>query len=86
MLRSCKTKKLPLKIIAENSVIQQGNESNMTVMKNLPLLEKKGGGGGGEYELKVKALKKKIAQKMRSSVKLLRTFKKLLLLHLQKDN
>ena len=36
-----KTKKLPLKIIAENSVIQQGNESNMTVMKNLPLLEKK---------------------------------------------
>ena len=50
-----KTKKLPLKIIAENSVIQQGNKSNMTVMKNLPLLEKKrrreeeaeGGGGGG---------------------------------------
>ena len=44
-----KTKKAPLKIIAENSVIQQGNESNMTVMKNLPLLEKKrrGGGGGG---------------------------------------
>ena len=37
-------------------------------------------------KLKVKALKKKIAQKMRSSVKLLRTFKKLLLLHLQKDN
>ena len=36
-----KTKKLPLKIIAENSVIQQGNKSNMTVMKNLPLLEKK---------------------------------------------
>ena len=42
-----KTKKLPLKIIAENSMIQQGNESNMTVMKNLLLLEKKGGGGGG---------------------------------------
>ena len=37
-------------------------------------------------KLKVKVLKKKIAQKMRSSVKLLRTFKKLLLLHLQKDN
>ena len=37
-------------------------------------------------KLKVKALKKKIAQKMRSLVKLLRTFKKLLLLHLQKDN
>ena len=37
-------------------------------------------------KLKVKALKKKIAQKMRSSVKLLRMFKKLLLLHLQKDN
>ena len=37
-------------------------------------------------KLKVKALKKKIAQKMRSSVKLPRTFKKLLLLHLQKDN
>ena len=37
-------------------------------------------------KLKVKALKKKIVQKMRSSVKLLRTFKKLLLLHLQKDN
>ena len=39
-------------------MIQQGNESNMTVMKNLPLLEKKGeeggggggGGGGGEEE------------------------------------
>ena len=28
-------------------MIQQGNESNMTVMKNLPLLEKKGGGGRG---------------------------------------
>ena len=39
-----------------------------------------------EEEEEVKALKKKIAQKMRSSVKLLRTFKKLLLLHLQKDN
>ena len=37
-------------------------------------------------KLKVKALKKKIAQKMRSSVKLPRMFKKLLLLHLQKDN
>ena len=39
-----------------------------------------------EEEEEVKALKKKIAQKMRSSVKLPRTFKKLLLLHLQKDN
>ena len=36
-----KLKKLPLKIIAENLVIQQGNKSNMTVMKNPPLLEKK---------------------------------------------
>ena len=47
-----------------------------------------GGGGGGERTMKLKmiALKKKIAQKMRSSVKLLRTFKKLLLPHLQKDN
>ena len=64
-----KTKKLPLKIIAENSVIQQGNESNMTVMKNLPLLERKGGGGGGgeEYEVEGESTKKKIAQKMRSS-------------------
>ena len=45
-----KTKKASIEIIAENSVIQQGNESNMTVMKNLPLLEKKrrrGGGGRG---------------------------------------
>ena len=42
-----KLKKLPLKIIAENSVTQQGNESNMTVMKNLPLWRRKGGGGGG---------------------------------------
>ena len=87
-----KTKKLPLKIIAENSVIQQGNESNMTVMKNLPLLEKKRRRRRQRrrrrrnMKLKVKALKKKIAQKMRSSGKLLRTFKKLLLLHLQKDN
>ena len=91
-----KTKKLPLKIIAENSVIQQGNESNMTVMKNLPLLEKKRRRRRRRrrqrrrrrrnMKLKVKALKKKIAQKMRSSVKLLRTFKKLLLLHVQKDN
>ena len=61
--------------------------------------EEEGGGGGGggrrrrrrrrrrrNMKLKVKALKKKIAQKMRSSVKLLRTFKKLLLLHVQKDN
>ena len=86
-----KTKKLPLKIIAENLVIQQGNKSNMTVMKNLPLLEKKRRRRRSRrrrrnMKLKVKALKKKIAQKMRSSVKLLRTFKKLLLLHLQKDN
>ena len=60
--------------------------------------EERGGGGGRRrrqrrrrrrrrnMKLKVKALKKKIAQKMRSSVKLPRTFKKLLLLHLQKDN
>ena len=39
-----------------------------------------------EYEVEGESTKKKIAQKMRSSVKLLRTFKKLLLLHLQKDN
>ena len=71
-----------------------GNESNMTVMKNLPLLEKKRRRRRRRQrrrrrrnmKLKVKALKKKIAQKMRSSVKLPRTFKKLLLLHLQKDN
>ena len=84
-----KTKKLPLKIIAENLVIQQGNESNMTVMKNLPLLERKRRRRRRRrrwrrrwrnMKLKMKALKKKIAQ-MRSSVKL-RTFKKLLLLHL----
>ena len=90
-----KTKKASMKIIAENSVIQQGNESNMTVMKNLPLLEKKRRRRRRRQrrrrrrrnmKLKVKALKKKIAQKMRSSVKLPRTFKKLLLLHLQKDN
>ena len=73
-----KTKKLPLKIIAENLVIQQGNESNMTVMKNPPLLEKKRR-RRRNMKLKMIALKKKIAQ-MRSSVKL-RTFKKLLLLH-----
>ena len=36
-----KTKKLPWKIIAGNLVIQPGNKNNMTVMKNLPLLEKK---------------------------------------------
>ena len=39
-----------------------------------------------EYEVEGESTKKKIAQKMRSSVKLPRTFKKLLLLHLQKDN
>ena len=39
-----------------------------------------------EYEVEGESTKKKIAQKMRSSVKLLRMFKKLLLLHLQKDN
>ena len=86
-----KTKKASIEIIAENSVIQQGNESNMTVMKNLPLLEKKRRRRRRRQrrrnmKLKVKALKKKIAQKMRSSVKLLRMFKKLLLLHLQNDN
>ena len=50
-----KTKKASIENNHRNSVIQQGNESNMTVMKNLPLLEKKrrrggggrGGGGGG---------------------------------------
>ena len=71
-----------------------GKQSNMTVMKNLPLLEKKRRRRRQRrrrrrrrnMKLKVKALKKKIAQKMRSSVKLPRTFKKLLLLHLQKDN
>ena len=78
-----------------------GKQSNMTVMKNLPLLEKKRRRmrrrrrrrrrrqrrrRRRNMKLKVKALKKKIAQKMRSSVKLPRTFKKLLLLHLQKDN
>ena len=78
---------VPLKIIAEKLVIQQGNESNMTVMKNPPLLEKKRRKRRRRrrrrrnMKLKVIALKKKIAQ-MRSSVKLLRTFKKLLLLHL----
>ena len=62
-----------------NLVIQQGNESNMTVMKNPPLLEKKRR-RRRNMKLKMIALKKKIAQ-IRSSVKL-RTFKKLLLLHL----
>ena len=71
------------KIIAENLVIQQGNENNMTVMKNPPLLEKKRRRRRRNMKLKMIALKKKIAQ-MRSSVKL-RMFKKLLL-HLQKDN
>ena len=63
------------------------NENNMTVMKNLPLLEKK---RRRRRNMKLKtialieeSLKKKIAQ-MRPPVKL-RTFKKLLL-HLQKDN
>ena len=65
---------------AENLVIQQGNKNNMTVMKNLPLLEKKRRRRRRNMKLKMIALKKKIAQ-MRSSVKL-RTFKKLLLLHL----
>ena len=55
--------------------------------KNPPLLEKKRRRRRRRrrrrnMNLKVIALKKKIAQKMRSSVKLLRTFKKLLLLHL----
>ena len=93
-----KTKKASIENNRRNSVIQQGNESNMTVMKNLPLLEKKRRRRRRRrrrrqrrrrrrnMKLKVKALKKKIAQKMRSSVKLPRTFKKLLLLHLQKDN
>ena len=72
-----------------------GKRKHMTVMKNLPLLEKKRRRRRRRQrrrrrrrnmKLKVKALKKKIAQKMRSSVKLPRTFKKLLLLHLQKDN
>ena len=80
-----KLKKLPWKIIAENLVIQQGNENDMTVMKNLPLLEKKRRRRRRRnMKFKMIALKKKIAQ-MRSSVKL-RMFKKLLLLHLQKDN
>ena len=62
-----------------------GNKSNMTVMKNPPLLEKKRRRRRRRrrrrnMKLKMIALKKKIAQ-MRSSVKL-RTFKKLLLLHL----
>ena len=63
-----------------------GKRKNMTVMKNPPLLEKKRRRRRRRRNMKLKmiALKKKIAQ-MRSSVKL-RTFKKLLLPHLQKDN
>ena len=85
-----KTKKASIENNPENLVIQQGNESNMTVMKNPPLLEKKRRRRRRRrrrqrrrrrnMKLKMIALKKKIAQ-MRSSVKL-RTFKKLLLLHL----
>ena len=83
-----KTKKASIEIIAENLVIQQGNESNMTVMKNPPLLEKKKRRRRRRrwrrrrrnMKFKMIALKEKIAQ-VRSSVKL-RTFKKLLLLHL----
>ena len=74
-----------------------GNESNMTVMKNLPLLEKKRRRRRRrqreeeeeeeeEYEVEGESTKKEDCSKMRSSVKLPRTFKKLLLLHLQKDN
>ena len=68
-----------------------GNESNMTVMKKPPLLEKKRGRKRKRRRnMKLKmialieeSLKKKIAQ-MRPPVKL-RMFK-MLLLHLQKDN
>ena len=79
-----KTKKASIENNRRNSVIQQGNESNMTVMKNLPLLEKKRRRRRRrqreeeeeeDMKLKVKALKKKIAQKMRSSVKLPRRSK-----------
>ena len=82
-----KTKKASIENNRRNLVIQQGNKSNMTVMKNPPLLEKKRRRRRrrqrrrrSNMKLKMIALKKKIAQ-MRSSVKL-RTFKKLLLLHL----
>ena len=87
-----KLKKLPWKIITRNLVIQLGNKNNMTVMKNLPLLEKKKRRSRRRRRRNMKlkmialiedSLKKKIAQ-MRPPVKL-RTFKKLLL-HLQKDN
>ena len=86
------TKKASIENNRRNMVIQQGNESYMTVMKNLPLMEKKRRRRRRRkrrrrrrrrrrnMKLKMIALKKKIAQ-MRSSVKL-RTFKKLLLLHL----
>ena len=85
-----KLKKLPWKIITGNLVIQPGIENNMTVMKNLPLLEKKRRRRRRRRNMKLKmialieeSLKKKIAQ-MRPPVKL-RMFKKLLF-HLQKDN
>ena len=66
-----KTKKASIEIIAENSVIQQGNESNMTVMKNLPLLEKKRRRRRRRQrrrrrrnmKLKVKALKRRLLKK-----------------------
>ena len=80
-----KLKNPPLKIMAENLMIQQGNKSNMTVMKNPPLLEKKRSRRRRRrknMKLKMIALKKKIAQ-MRSSGKL-RMFKKLLPIHLFK--
>ena len=69
-------------------MIQLGNENNMTVMKNPPLLEKKRRRRRRNMKLKTialieESLKKKIAQ-MRPPVKL-RMFKKLLR-HLQKDN
>ena len=90
-------KKLPLKIITGNLVIHPANKNNMTVMKNLPLLEKKKrrrrSSSSSRRNTKLKMmimialieelLKKKIVQ-MRLTVKL-KTFKKLLL-HLQKDN
>ena len=54
-------------------MIQQGNESNMTVMKNLPLLEKKRrrrrrrgeeeAEEEEEYEVEVKALKRRLLKK-----------------------
>ena len=64
-LRSCKTKKASIENNRSNSVIQQGNESNMTVMKNLPLLEKKRRRRRRRRQrrnmkLKVKALKRRL--------------------------